>query len=701
MANPKSKIPIIRPRSEDTLLRKSKNNDKDITVIRQRAKSGNNEKKRSDKGKTKHSDDANLGNMIQSQDVRKDLNVGERKENETHKYFIPERKGRNKKTSFVVRIDRVGDKDVLVAEEIGQGWTESSENDKEQKEYTDNVLNNHTALNETEFTGKVDPYSGDSGDSFKETDSNFGPKLISDVSAASIDKQLSELSKTRSRIKGQATFDDEPKSTDIQVKNNVLTHANLRKLDQNKSNIIKRTNDIRLHTERSNTSRTWTPSSTNTQAVYLRSLKPDNSRHDNNRTQTDIFQVTAQDHSDIGRDHVPNRILSEITFIKDNSNGNFERIKSSESNFSHFSKAKRGNTFRVSSSSSRFRGSKSLGSMSEKLVERFEEVKSESIDNMNVDIKDNNEVNDNQETFQTKITKLSKRRIPVRKKLPPDYTNSPVIPSTSSSKTTEKNRVLETLNNHNAFESSASRLNSAEFINQDLKLVKRKVKNNVMTEFNKTNGKITLKKNLLSNVNKNKGKQVKNPVNEIFLGTGKHSAVVVLERASQYSQESETVDSHSYRGSKLYPLRVKDKRSGKGKHRATVKNVCTQTTWFIQPKIHRHKADTQKRKSKTLMYQSSHKSVQTWLMNSSVKSKEKANIDRYADENSPNKYRNVQQRLKKAPQPNKDKRRLSRFSDDVKKGEYLPLRRVSKQSEKKVDQKSNKNVDQLTGYEVS
>ena len=710
MANPKSKTPIIRPRSEDALWRRSKNNDNDIIVTRPRAKSGNNEKKFGNKGETSVFDNPKLGNITQPQNVRKGVYIGTRKPGEISKNVDSGTKGTSKRESFVIRTDNVGDKDVLVSEKLEYGWTESSEHGRERADglyngYTDSTLNELTASDASDFSEKLGSNTNEYDYRNKESEPGDIPNIISGGSYAKGGGQISKQNDTTaSNLKEKETFTDDKILNNSTIKNNVL---NVQKLNQNKSNLLKRTNDTVLHTDRSNNSRPWTPSSSNTQARYLGSVKSDNVKHVENQTQSCVNKTPEKEHSDTGREYAQNRVLSEITFIKDNSNGTFERAKSTESNFSHFSKGKRGNTFRVSSSSLRHRRSKSLGSASEKLAERFEEVKAECINDMSENIKDNNEVNDNNETFQTKITKLSKRRIPVRKKLPLDHTNTSVVPSASSSKTTEKNRVLETLNNsRNAFDSnSSSRLNSAEFINQDLKLVKRKViKNNVMTEFNKGHGQITLKKNLLSNVNNSKGKQLKNPVNELFLGSKKHSAVVVVDRVSPYSQESDTVESYSNRGSKLHSRapRAKAKQFGKNKHRVPVKNVYTQTTWFLQPKIHRYKADTQKRKGKTLIYQSSHKSVQTWLMNSSVKSNATSNIDRYADENLPNKkWKNLQLKLKKAPQSKTKKRRNSTFSNDVKKGEYLPLRRFSKQSDKKVDQKSEKHVDQLPGYEVS
>ena len=714
MANPKSKIPIVRPRSEDTLLQKSKNNDNDITSIRPRAKSGNDKKIQSDKIETKISDNTKLGNITAAQNVRKDLNVDKRNNNEIKNNVILKSKAGYEGTSYVVRIDRVGDKDVLVAEEIGHGWTESAENDNEEtlgvlEEYNDEVLNNSTASDKSFLNGKLDTSLNDSSENFKQSDSSLGPKRISTVLLGRNDKQITQLSRTPSNTKENYVSNDIPNSNNSKQRIDELTRANVRKLDQYRSTKIKQTHLVKPNEERPKTSRTWTPSSNNTQAFYLGSFKPDKSSNEIDQPKSDTFQVNEQIHSDVGHDTAANRIVSEITFVKDDSNKRVERIKSSESIISHFSERRRGNTFRISSSTSRLRRSKSAGATSEKVIDRFEEIELENTKSMNAGVLDNQEINDFKENFQTRITKLSKRRIPVRKKLPLDYVNSSEIPSTSSSKKTEKNRVLETLNHRNAFEnkSTSSRVNSAEFINHDLKLVKRKMKDNIMVELNKTNGKSTLKKNLLSNFNKHKIKRLKNPVNEMFLRTQKHTAVVTLGRASPYSQGNETIVSSSYIESKHYPPRVNDKRSGnlKVKRRGAVKNAYTQTTWniHVHPKIHRHtrKSASQRRKRQEIAYPSSHESVQTWLMNSSRKSKDQTNSDRYFDENHHprHRYMNVHNRLTNAQLPNNDKRRFSKFSDNVKKGEYLPLRRLSKQSEKRQGQR-RKHVEQQKGYEV-
>lgn len=710
MANPKSKIPIARPRSEDALLQKSK--EERIVSISPRAKSG-----KDDRSVQTHENEAILAEKLKVAS-RTDSNRNKKGFSNNQGSAVKERfrsksNAKKRRTAFVIRIDRVGDKDVVVTEEIGSGWTEPGNSPNKGFKETSAISRHPTE----ERASAVSLANGkdsqtDSKTGISEANQEIGLDIDSDIRSESAVSSAKErvLSKAESftnfKNPGTPGWYSEPSERDIKsVSENTNTEKLVENIKRERSHdtvVVTNSLSQRFRDDKPNSFNSWSISPVSNQAKYLGSYKPENSSENITNDKRDV----VEDSEPLIHSH----IISEITFVKDDSLTRFERIKSSESVRNHYDKRTRDGTFRVSSSQ-KFK-SRSARTSFEERKGRYEVVNLENVNTMNVGMLDLQISADDRKRFQSNITKLSRKRIPVRKKLPLTVDNASQMTNSSfNSKENEKTRVLQTLNNRSMLETdeTQSRLVNAENRTHDLKLVKQKAKQNILNELVKIRGKKTMKKNLLTNLNKNRIERLKNPVNTMFEANQRRYGgdTTVSEKGTQISsKDNETVDTQFKSNNFKHKIAWTDKRPSKVKRHVGIKNAYTQTTWHVQPKIHRFRSKKQtdlkplhhgRTNQKTYTSPSSHENVQSWLSNS-WKSGHFPNSEILRE----NEVLNISQKENMMYKRRNKKRgsAQSTFSYDISQGEYLPLRRLPKLPNKRKGM-TRKRLGKHKGYEVS
>ena len=603
--------------------------------------------------------------------------------------------------AYVVRINKVDGRDVLVTEEIGPRWTTraASQDLKEDPEtYGSPQVGVHSRESEVRYhDDKESNFSTGGENVFENTDGDLNKTLY-----------LSSLRNGTFLQERHSSFTglNQSKSTLSEQKSNVNTLTSLYENTTENQNSKRETKEqtgksirdlhkddsAKLHDRRPTSFNSWTISRPNTRATYLGSNIREHPRY-----QKEISNKTTEE--------IVSNITSEVTFVKENSAG-LSRTKSAHNSERQRRKVSRSGTFRISSSKSDNDRNLTPRTNSKGEMERFEEVK--------FDIgKSKNKVESHLPpekfiSFQQRITELSKKRIPVRKKSKIDSINSDNESIQLMSNEKDKETTLERLNNRNTHSAEEDRSSVISYrsvanMSRDLKIVKQKVKETVWNELQKNHGALWFKKNVLHNLNKNTNKKSKDKVNNLFLHESKLASDHLNNGVQSNSQSQSTVgvQTNDFRVIGTTHVQLGAKKTKRLRHRSKIKDAGTQTVLHVQPKIHRFKPKRDRRK-KPVPYDSSsthtdlsgQNNIHTWLKHSyrtEIKRSEKRIKTTHT------KVHHVMHSILEHRHP---KRRPSTFSLQINQGQYLPVQKFSKRKTNRRGQTSTR-VGYYKGYEVS
>ena len=718
MPNPKSKIPIARPRSESTLRQKSKKN-----IIDVRHSPSIKSEVTKTTFETNETNDlfANFGSNTQLK-TQKNVHRTPTDKSNLDSSFIrnsvskTDRNNRNK--AYVIRVDRISDKDVLATEQTDRRLSETLTSWTRDTEESSGI---HRSISDVVQTLEIENGS-QSGlnvstvdiKTFSDTVTEL--KSTSFISSVKDDLSLQDRKHSLTDLKDSTLpFSDQESNVTVLKQLNVSLNEDKNAASREKEHRVNKIDETEHNNRKISPSKrpksfnSWSISPPNTRATYLGS-KLQNSNIDE-KFASDINQENKLEQTGAPGEFESNNVTSEVTFVKEDTFKRFERIKSTNSSRCHSDKIQRADTFRISSSNSEINGPNTSRHNSAENIKRFEEVSIEGKNSMSA--VDTRFPIDTLVSFQKRITKLSKKRIPIRRNSQTDSTNSVQEDISLQNNAEEKVHVLERLNYRNPQSIDGDRnseFSTAEFITKDLKIVKQKVKENILNEIQKNHVEISFKKNLLNNLNKNKIKRSKDPVNNMFLGKSTHDSLysnslktrslpnnqINVETQTNYSSHTQT-KANSTGTENLFVA----KRIRKLKPQKKIKNSGTQTIWRVQPKIHRFKTNRERRKRPPPFHKTPihtelirHNSVQNWLRNSM-----KAEID-HSEQRTRNKHAEVSQDMPSIKESRKHVRRESTFSVLINQGQYLPVRRLSKHSTTRRGQRRTR-LGKHKGYEVS
>ena len=603
--------------------------------------------------------------------------------------------------AYVVRINKVDGRDVLVTEEIGPRRTTHAANQdlkEDQGTYESPQVGVHSRESEVRYHDD------------KESNFSAGGENVFENTDADLDKTL-YLSSLRNGTflqerKNSFTGLNHSKSTLSEQKSNVDTLTSLYKNStenqkskrETKERTRKSVTDLhkddsaKLNDRRPTSFNSWTISRPNTRATYLgTNIREHPSYH------KEISNKTTEE--------IVSNITSEVTFVKENSAG-LSRTQSAHNSERRSPKVRRSGTFRISSSKSDIDRNLTPRTNSIGEMERFEEVKFDIV-------KGKNKIESQLPpekfiSFQQRITQLSKKRIPVRKYSKRDSINSDNESIQLMSNEKDKETTLERLNNRNTHSAEEDRSSVISYrsvanMSRDLKIVKQKVRETVWNELQKNHGALWFKKNILHNLNKNTNKKSKDKVNNLFLHESKLASDHLNngEQSNSQSQSTVGVQTNDFRVIGTTQMQLGAKRTKRLRHRSKIKDAGTQTVLHVQPKIHRFKPKRDRRK-KSVPYDSSsthtdlsgHNNIHTWLKHSyrtEIKRSEKRIKTTHT------KVHHVMHSILERKHP---KRRPSTFSLQINQGQYLPVQKFSKRKTNRRGQTSTR-VGYYKGYEVS
>ena len=605
------------------------------------------------------------------------------------------------KIAYVVRINKVDGKDVLVTEEIGPRWTTraASQDLKEDPgTYGSPQVGEHSRESETRYHDDTESNCSAGGESvFVNTDGDLNKTLyLSSLrnstflqekhsSFTGLNHSKSTLSEQKSNVDTLTTLKEN--STENQTSKRETKEQTEKRITE-----LHKDDSAKLHDRRPTSFNSWTISRPNTRATYLGSNIQEHQRY-----QKEISNNTAKE--------IVSNFTSEVTFVKENST-ELSRTQSAHNSQRQGSKVRRSGTFRISSSKSDNDRNLTPRTNSIGEMERFEEVK--------FDIgKGKNKVESQVPpekfiSFQQRITQLSKKRIPVRKYTKIDSINSGDENNQLISNEKDKETTLERLNNRNTHSAEEDRSSVISYrsvanMSKDLKIVKQKVRETVWNELQKNHGALWFKKNILHNLNKNTNKKSKDKVNNLFLHESKLASDHLNNgvQSNSHSQSTVGVQTNDFRVLETTHVHLGAKKTKRLRHRSKIKDAGTQTVLHVQPKIHRFKPKRDRRK-KPVPYDSSsthtdlsgHNNIYTWLKHSyrtEIKRSEKRIKTTHT------KVRHVMHSILEHRHP---KRRPSTFSLQINQGQYLPVQKFSKRKTNRRGQTSTR-VGYYKGYEVS
>ena len=603
--------------------------------------------------------------------------------------------------AYVVRINKVDGRDVLVTEEIGPRRTTRAANQDLKEDpgaYGSTQVGVHSRESEVRYHDDNESNFSAGGENvFQNTDADSNKTLY--LSSLRNSTFLQERHNSFTGLNhSKSTLSEQKSNVDTLISLYENSTENQNSKRETKEETRKSVTDLhkddsaKLNDRRPTSFNSWTISRPNTRATYLgTNIREHPSYH------KEISNKTTEE--------IVSNITSEVTFVKENSAG-LSRTQSAHNSERQSRKVRRSGTFRISSSKSDNGRNLTPRTNSIGEMERFEEVKFDIV-------KGKNKVESQLPpekfiSFQQRLTQLSKKRIPVRKYSKIDSINSDNESIQLMSNEKDKETTLERLNNRNTHSAEEDRSSVISYrsvanMSRDLKIVKQKVRETVWNELQKNHGSLWFKKNILHNLNKNTNKKSKDKVNNLFLHESKLASDHLNNGVQSNSQSQSTVgvQTNDFRVIETTHVQLGAKKTKRLKHRSKIKDAGTQTVLHVQPKIHRFKPKRDRRK-KSVPYDSSsthtdlsgHNNIHTWLKHSY-----RTEIKR-SEKRIKTTHTKVHHVMHSILEHRHQKRRPSTFSLQINQGQYLPVQKFSKRRTNRRGQTSTR-VGYYKGYEVS